>query len=134
MPQQINADEAGQGGVELRMRQDIMGDHRSSHVLVAEPRFLLVKGHTAAGGFKVLCVTGPTARVPKPRYSHGRAERRSCGHVFRRRTQLARNSMRCFWNGQARTTIQPSPPERGVPGLGGTGLVSSLFLRSGSPL
>ena len=27
----------------------MMGDPRSFHVLVAEPRFLLVKGHTAAG-------------------------------------------------------------------------------------
>ena len=37
------------GGVELWIRQDIMGDPRSCHVLVAEARFLLVKGHTAAG-------------------------------------------------------------------------------------
>ena len=43
------ADEAGNGGVELWIRQDIMGDPRSFHVLVAEPRFLLVKGYTAAG-------------------------------------------------------------------------------------
>ena len=39
----------GHGGVELWILQDIMGDPRSFHVLVAEPHFLLVKGHTAAG-------------------------------------------------------------------------------------
>ena len=39
------ADKAGCGGVELWTRQDIMGYPRSFHVLVAEPRFLLVKGH-----------------------------------------------------------------------------------------
>ena len=43
------ADKAGRGGVELWIRQDIMGYPRSFHVLVAEPRFLLVNGHTAAG-------------------------------------------------------------------------------------
>ena len=42
-------DKAGRGGVELWIRQDIMGDPRSFHVLVAELRFLLVNGHTAAG-------------------------------------------------------------------------------------
>ena len=34
----------------------------------------------------------------------------------------------------ARTTIRPTPRERGAPGLGGTALISSLFLGSGSPL
>ena len=43
------ADKAGRCGVELWIRQDITGDPRSFHVLVAEPRFVLVKGHTAAG-------------------------------------------------------------------------------------
>ena len=43
------ADKGGHGGVELWIRQDIMGDPRPFHVLVAKPRFLLVKGHTAAG-------------------------------------------------------------------------------------
>ena len=162
------ADKAGRGCVELWIRQDIMGDYRSFHVLVAEPR-LLLKGHTTAGVVQFRVVMCPTARAAKPRYSRGGAAPRRA-HVrplyrwwcpaiptraldrLRRwplatmprtgRTQLARNSMRCFWNGtfvcqrrhQARTTIRPSPAERGVPGLGGTGLTSSMFLRSGLPL
>ena len=67
------ADKAGQGGVELRIRQDIMGDDSSFHVLVAELRFLLIRG--AAAGVIQLCVrdTHPTARVAKPRYRHGGA-------------------------------------------------------------
>ena len=43
------ADQAGHCGVEQWIRQDIMGDPRSFDLLVAEPRFLLVKSHTAAG-------------------------------------------------------------------------------------
>ena len=43
------ADKAGQGGTGLRIRQDVMGDHRSLHVLVAEPRLLLVNGDTTVG-------------------------------------------------------------------------------------
>ena len=53
------ADKAGRGGVELWIRQDIMGDPRSFHVLVAEPRFLLVKGHTAAGVIQFCVCRGP---------------------------------------------------------------------------
>ena len=35
-----------------------MGDPRSFQVLVAEPRFLLVKGHTASGAIKFcVCVS-----------------------------------------------------------------------------
>ena len=41
------AHKAGQGGIELWTRQDVLGDHRSFHVLVVEPGLLLVKGHTA---------------------------------------------------------------------------------------
>ena len=50
------ADKAGHGGVELLIRQDIMGDPRSFHVLVAEP---LVKGHTAAGVIQFCVCHGP---------------------------------------------------------------------------
>ena len=46
---------AGHGGVELWIRQDIMGDPRSFHVLVAEPRFLLFKGPYRGWGYPVLC-------------------------------------------------------------------------------
>ena len=53
------ADQASHGGVELWIRQDIMGDPRSFHVLVAEPRFLLVKGHTAAGVIQFCVCHGP---------------------------------------------------------------------------
>ena len=53
------ADQAGHGGVELWIRQDIMGDPRSFHVLVAEPCFLLVKGHTAAGVIQFCVCHGP---------------------------------------------------------------------------
>ena len=53
------ADKAGRVGVELWIRQDIMGDPRSFHVLVAEPRFLLVKGHTAAGVIQFCVCHGP---------------------------------------------------------------------------
>ena len=55
------ADQAGHGGVELWIRQDIMGDPRSFHVLVAEPRFLLVKGHTAAGVIQFCVCHGPNS-------------------------------------------------------------------------
>ena len=41
------------------IRQDIMGDPRSFHVLVAEPRFLLVKRHTAAGVIQFCVYHGP---------------------------------------------------------------------------
>ena len=47
------------GGAELWIRQDIMGDARSFHVLVAERRFLLVKGHTAAGVIQFCVCHGP---------------------------------------------------------------------------
>ena len=163
----------GQGeGVELWIRQDIMGDHRSFHVLVAEPRFLLVKGHTAAGVIQfcvchrpdstgeaeVLACWRRLAKLIRERMSGlfavGGALRCQCaggidcvaGHWRPGprigRTQLARNSIRCCWNGtfvcqrrcQARTTTQPSLLERGVPGLGGTGVIASLFLGSGSPV
>ena len=53
------ADKAGQGGVELWIRQNIMGDNKSFHVLVAEPRLLLVKGHTAAGVIQFSVCHGP---------------------------------------------------------------------------
>ena len=33
---------AGQGSVELWIQQDVMGDRKSFHVLVAEPRLLLI--------------------------------------------------------------------------------------------
>ena len=36
-----------------------MGDPRSFHVLVAKPRFLLVKGHTAAGVMQFCVCHGP---------------------------------------------------------------------------
>ena len=36
-----------------------MGDNRSFHVLVAKPRFLLVKGHTAAGVMQFCVCHGP---------------------------------------------------------------------------
>ena len=52
-------DQASHGGVELWIRQDIMGNPRSFHVLVAEPRFLLVKGHTAAGVIQFCVCHGP---------------------------------------------------------------------------
>ena len=53
------ADKAGRGSDELWIRQDIMGDPLSFHVLVAEPRFLLVKGHTAAGVIQFCVCQGP---------------------------------------------------------------------------
>ena len=49
-------DKAGHGGVELWIRQDIMGDPRSFHVLVAEPRFPWLRAHRG-GGHPVLCVS-----------------------------------------------------------------------------
>ena len=55
----VFADKAGHGGVELWIRQDIRADPRSFHVLVAEPRFLLVKGHTAAGVIQCCLCHGP---------------------------------------------------------------------------
>ena len=53
------ADKSGSWCVELWTGQDIMGDPRSFHVLVAEPRFLLVKGHTAAGVIQFCVCHGP---------------------------------------------------------------------------
>ena len=41
------------------IRQDIMGYPRSFHVLVAEPRFLLVKDHAATGVIQFCVCHGP---------------------------------------------------------------------------
>ena len=74
------ADKAGQGGVELWIRQDIMGNRRSFHVQVAVPRFLLVKGHTAAGVIQFCVCQGPDS-------TRGETEikawwRRSAAHLW----------------------------------------------------
>ena len=66
------ADKAGNGGVELWIRQDIMGDPRSSHVLVAEPRFLLVQGHTGADSTRDQAeIQAWWRRAVVPRHSFG---------------------------------------------------------------
>ena len=119
------ADKAGQGGVELWIRQNIMGDNKTFHVLVAEPRLLLVKGHTAAGVIQFSVCHGPDsargkawwrrsaaliwaacqASLPFVVLSDANARVESItsmaidGHAADWESQLARNSMRCFWNG-----------------------------------
>ena len=50
------SDKAGRGGVELWIRQDIMGDPRSFHLLVAEPRFSVGQEPHRGWGHPVLCV------------------------------------------------------------------------------
>ena len=139
------ADKAGHGGVELWIRQDIMGDPKSFHMLVAEPRLLLVKSHTAAGVIQFCECHGPdnTRDQAEIQAWWRRAAavyvrslyRSSCyampmrgwDRLIRRRigrTRLARSFIPCSWSGtcvfqlrcQARTTTQPSLPERVPPG------------------
>ena len=123
------ADQASHGGVELWIRQDIMEDPRSFHVLVAEPRFLLVKDHAATGVIQFCVCHGPNSTRNKlkfrrdgvvPPHSSGALVRilyhsrcfampmrgldrsRRCRLAIRRRIgriRLARNFMPCSWNG-----------------------------------
>ena len=151
------ADKAGRGGVELWIRQEIMGESKSFHVLVAESRFLLVKGHTAAGVIQFcVCVMGVTARATKlkfrrrgvvPRHSSGAhvwfLYRSSCHVMPMRGLDLSRRWPLAIRRRIGRIRLarnfmlcswngtfvcQPRCPERGVPGHGGIGLISWLCL------
>ena len=137
-------DKAGRGGVELWIRQDIMGDPRS---FVAEPRFLLVKGHTAAGVIQFcVCLGSDSTRDQAEIQAWRRTHPKRMSGFF-----TARGAMRCNCAGwiccvagrwrsggglggccQARTMTLPSLPGRGVPQHGGIGKISWLCLAIGS--